>query len=89
MLKMHWLFLNFRTMPNTLHMLWTLVRWNTSKGFMFRVAPGRRRVDVLIGQSDKSLLTVLEEREGMDPEEPNYVLTRLGPLLVGAECVVA
>ena len=47
------------------------------------VAPGRRRVDVLIGQSDKSLLTVLEEREGMDPEEPNYVLTRLGPIASG------
>ena len=28
-------------------------------------------------------LTVLEEREGVDPEEPNYVLTRLGPIASG------
>ena len=34
-------------------------------------APDRERVDVLIGQSDKSLLTVLEKREGAHPEEPN------------------
>ena len=53
------------------------------EGAHIPVAPGRRRVDVLIGQSDKSLLTVLEEREGMDPEEPNYVLTRLGPIASG------
>ena len=43
----------------------------------------RGRVDVLIGQSDKALLTVLEEREGVDPQEPNYVLTRLGPIASG------
>ena len=52
-------------------------------GVHIPVAPDRRRVDVLIGQSDKSLLTVLEEREGMDPEEPNYVLTRLWPIASG------
>ena len=46
-------------------------------------APDRERVDVLIGQSDKSLLTVLEEREGAHPEEPNYFLTRLGPVASG------
>ena len=46
-------------------------------------APDRERVDVLIGQSDKSLLTVLEERAGAHPEEPNYVLTRLGPVASG------
>ena len=38
--------------------------------------PDRKRIDVLIGQSDKQLLTVLKEREGASPEEPNYVLTR-------------
>ena len=47
------------------------------------VAPERNRIDVLIGQSDKLLLTVLEEREGASPEEPNYVLTRLGPIASG------
>ena len=36
MLKMHWLFPQFSTMPILCHMLWTLVRWNTSKGFIFR-----------------------------------------------------
>ena len=52
-------------------------------GVHIPVVPDRRRVDVLIGQSDKSLLTVLEEREGMDAEEPNYVLARLGPIASG------
>ena len=49
------------------------------------VAPDRKRIDVLIGQSDKQLLTVLEEREGASPEEPNYVLTRLGPIASGGQ----
>ena len=52
-------------------------------GVHIPVAPDWRHVDVLIGQSDKSLLTVLEEREGMDLEEPNYVLTRLGLIASG------
>ena len=47
------------------------------------VVPDRRRVDVLIGQGDKTLLTVLEERESIDPEELNYILTRLGPIASG------
>ena len=56
---------------------------NNFDGVEIPVAPERERVDVLIGQSDKALLTVLEEREGMDPEEPNFVLTRLGPVSSG------
>ena len=52
-------------------------------GVHIPVAPERGRVDVLIGQSDKALLTVLKELEGVDPEEPNYVLTRLGPIASG------
>ena len=52
-------------------------------GVHIPVAPGRGRIDVLIGLSDKSLLTVLEEREGGNPEEPNYVLTRLVPIASG------
>ena len=52
-------------------------------GIEITLAPDRDRIDVLIGQSDKALLTVLEEREGVDPEEPSYVLTRLGPVASG------
>ena len=52
-------------------------------GVEIPLAPDRDRIDVLIGQSDKALLAVLEEREGADPEEPNYVLTRLGPVASG------
>ena len=52
-------------------------------GVEFHVVPGRRRIDILIGQSDKTLLTVLDECEGTDPEEPNYVLTRLEPVASG------
>ena len=55
------------------------------QGVHIPVAPGRVHVDVLIGQADKSLLAVLEEREGADPEEPNYVLTRLGPIASGGK----
>ena len=29
------------------------------------------------------LLTVLEERESIHPDDPNYVLTRLGPIASG------
>ena len=52
-------------------------------GVYITFATERGRVDVLIGQADKALLTVFEKREGVDPEEPNYVLTRLGPVASG------
>ena len=42
--------------------------------------PYKRCIDILIGQTDKFLFTVVEEREGIRPEDPNYVLTRLGPI---------
>ena len=48
--------------------------------------PYKRCIDILIGQTDKFLLTVLEEREGIRPKDPNYVLTRLGPIASGG-CV--
>ena len=37
----------------------------------------------MIGQTNKELLTVLEEREGVNASESNYVLTRLGPIASG------
>ena len=43
----------------------------------------RNKTDILIGQSDKELLVVLDEREGSNPEEPNFVLTRLRPIASG------
>ena len=49
--------------------------------------PHRKTIDILIGQSDKMLLTVLEEREGKKPDDPNYVLTRLGPIGSGGRQV--
>ena len=52
-------------------------------GVHIPVAPERKRIDILIGQSDKALLTVLEERESGDPDEPNYALTRLGLIASG------
>ena len=55
------------------------------QGVHIPVAPGRAHVDVLIGQADKSLLAVLEECEGADPKEPNYVFTRLGPIASGGK----
>ena len=40
----------------------------------------RKSVDILIGQTDKLLLTVLEEHKSNHHDDPNYVLTRLGPI---------
>ena len=45
--------------------------------------PYKRCIDILIGQTDKFLLTVLEKCEGIRPEDPNYVLTRLDPIASG------
>ena len=53
------------------------------KGVEIPVITERKSVDILIGQTDKLLLTVLEERESIHPDDPNYVLTRLGPIASG------
>ena len=50
------------------------------RGVKLPVIPNRKSVDILIGQSDKLLLTVLKEQEGQKPDEPNLVFTRLGPI---------
>ena len=50
------------------------------RGVKIPVIPNRKGVDILIGQSDKLLLTVLKEQEGQKPDEPNLVFTRLGPM---------
>ena len=50
--------------------------------------PGRKGIDVLIGQTDKNLLTVLHESENVDPDKPNYVLTKLGPIASGGRVPV-
>ena len=53
------------------------------EGVKIPTIPQRQRIDILIGQTNKELLTVLEEREGVNASEPNYVLTRLGPIASG------
>ena len=82
---------------NTASIMKDLIRFNentlphridTSKlshfrGIQIPVISYRKSVDLQIGQSDKFLLTVLEEREGFNSNEPNYVLTRLGPMACG------
>ena len=55
------------------------------KGTYVPGAPEHRFVDILIGQLDKQLLTVLEECEGTSPEEPNYILTGKGPIASGGQ----
>ena len=50
------------------------------EGVKIPTIPQRQRIDVLIGQTNKELLTVLEEREGVNASESNYVLIRLGPI---------
>ena len=51
--------------------------------------PERKRIDVLIGQADKTLLTVLHESENVDTNKPNYVLTKLGPIANGGRIPAA
>ena len=50
--------------------------------------PQRQRIDVLMGQTNKKLLTILVEREGLNASEPNYILTRLGPISSGGHVEV-
>ena len=52
-------------------------------GVEIPVIPERKCVDILIGQSDKALITVLKELEGSSLNEPNLVITRLGPIASG------
>ena len=51
--------------------------------------PERKCIDVLIGQANKGLLTVLHESENVDPNKPNYVLTKLGPIASGGRVSAA
>ena len=44
------------------------------------VIPERKCVDILIGQSDKALITVLKELDVSSSNEPFLVMTRLGPI---------
>ena len=48
------------------------------RGVTIPVIAQRKSIDILIGETDKFLLTVLEERESKHPDHPNYELTRLG-----------
>ena len=57
------------------------------EGVYIPAVPERRRDDILIGQCDEALLTVLDERESMDPENPSYVLTKLGSIASGKKLV--
>ena len=52
-------------------------------GVEIPVIPERKCVDILIRQSDNALITVLKELEGSNSNEPNLVITRLGPIASG------
>ena len=52
-------------------------------GMEIPIIPERKCVNILIGQSDKALITVLKELEGSNSNEPNLVITRLGPIASG------
>ena len=56
---------------------------NHFKGVKIPVISHRKSIDILIVQTDKLLLTVLKEREGLLRDEPNLVITRLGPIASG------
>ena len=53
------------------------------KGVKIPIVPKVNSVDILIRQPYKFFLTVLEKREEACPKKPNYVITRLGPIVSG------
>ena len=53
------------------------------KGVKIPVLTHRKSVDILVGQSDRVLFTVLKEQEGRSPNDPSLVFTRLGPIASG------
>ena len=55
------------------------------RGVETQTVPNRSSVDILIGQSDESLIAVLDKRGSVNPDEPNYVLTRLDPTASGGQ----
>ena len=69
---------NFEDEENSLPHCIDTSKLSHFRGVQIPVISYRKSVDLLIGQSDKFLLTVLEEREGLNSNEhSNYVLTRL------------
>ena len=74
---------NFEVDENTLPHRIDTFKHSHFRGVQISVISYRKSVDLLIGQSDKFPLNVLEEREGFNSNEPNYVLTRLGPMASG------
>ena len=66
-------------LPHTVH----VAHLENFKGVDIPIIADRDQIDILIGQADKALLAVLKEREGTRPDEPNLVLTRLGPIASG------
>ena len=67
---------NFEDDENTLPHCFDTSKLSHFRGVQIPVISYRKSVDLLIGQSDSFFLTVLEEHEGFDCNEPNYVLTR-------------
>ena len=56
---------------------------NHFKGVGIPVISHPKSIDILIGKTDKLLLIVLKEREGLLRDEPNLVITRVGPIASG------
>ena len=52
-------------------------------GVEIPVVPERKCVNILIGQSDKALITVSKELENSNSNERNLVIPRLGPIASG------
>ena len=80
---MRWLCHSFQMTLVLCHPLLRVIELKHFQSTHFPVATDGKRIDIVIGQSDKLLLTVLEKREGASPEESNYVLTRLWPIASG------
>ena len=57
---------------------------NHFKGVEIPVISHLKSIDILIGQTNKLLLTGLAEGEGLVQDEPNLVITRLGPIASGS-----
>ena len=74
---------NFRDDEGALPHSVNVRNFNLFKGVEIPVISHRKNIDILIRQTDKLLLTVLTEREGLVQDELNLVITRLGPIASG------
>ena len=75
LLIMHLLFLIFEEDEKILPHAINVKNLQHFKGVKIPIISNRNTINISIGQSDKNLLAVIEERESLNAEEPHWLLT--------------